>query len=247
MHDERPSWQPPPDVVTLHEADVHVWRIGLDGDIAATDDATLSADERERAARYRFPHLTRRFVASRAATRAILARCLGLPAAAIRFAYDDGGKPRLADPAFAQSVAFNVSHSDDLALVAVTAGRSVGIDIERVASDRDRFATPRRYFSAVETASLLALPPDERQRACYRCWTRKEAFMKACGEGLSLSLDAFDVSCRPDEPPQILEVRSPHLRERDWILNDVPAHDDFAAALVVEGTACRLRLWRWDR
>jgi 4'-phosphopantetheinyl transferase len=238
------GWFPPPDTLSLSAAEVHVWRIGLDDELPAHARETLSADEHQRARQFRFSHLTQRFVAARAALRAILGRYTGIAPADLVFTYTARGKPAL-DVTPRRAVAFNLSHSGDIGLCAVTAGRDVGVDVERLREDHNPFDSIAPYFSVLERATLQGLDPRARREACYVCWTRKEAFLKARGDGLSIPLDAFDVSCAPSEPARILAVRGPAADRRQWTVFDVGPIERCAGAVVVEGADVRLQRWRW--
>lgn len=166
---------------------VHVWRIEL-ASCAAEARALLSADERERAARFHFVRDRERFIAARAALRRILAGYLACTPAELAFAYAPHGKPSV------PGLAFNLSHAHELALLAVTRGREVGVDIEWHAPVPELERLARVSFSAAEQGALAALADDERTAAFYRIWTRKESYIKARGEGLSMALDRFSVS-----------------------------------------------------
>jgi 4'-phosphopantetheinyl transferase len=239
------EWSMPPDALPLPRSEVHVWRMNLAEALPPDARATLSADEEDRARQFRFPHLTRRFVAARAALRAILGRYTGLEPADLEFTYAARGKPALASMVPDRPLAFNVSHSCDLGLCAVTAGRDVGVDVEWRHEDRDLFDALETYFSAAECATLRALDPRARRAACYACWTRKEAFLKARGDGLSIPLDAFDVSCAPGEPARILGVRGPAADRPRWTVFDIEPMAGWAGAVVIEGDAVPIRRWQW--
>lgn len=240
------AWPPGPTGLRLDRDEVHVWR----GDLAVAPDrlaalaATLAPDEHDRAARFHFERDRRRFVAGRGILRAVLARHAGCPATALRFRYGPRGKPALEGDGGGGDLRFNVSHSGDLALVAVARGREIGVDVEALRPD----LTPglaERFFSPAEVAALSALPPAARPAAFFACWTRKEAFVKATGDGLSLPLDAFDVSLAPGEPPALLRVADdPHGPDR-WRLVALEPAPGFAAALAVEGRDWRLACWAW--
>src|SRR5262249_7235080 len=145
----------------------------------------LAADESSRAGRFAFDHLRHSFTLARGAMRILLGHCLNAPPESIVFAYGAKGKPSLAAPS---RVRFNTSHSGDLALFAATLDCELGVDIEhaRAMPDLEEIAT--RFFSAEEKSDLLALPPDQREAAFFRCWTRKEAYIKAIGDGLAVPL-----------------------------------------------------------
>lgn len=188
---------PPAARVHLPLREIHVWRVPLN----ASDpgllelEQTLSADERTRASRYCFEDLRRAFVAARAALRMILARYVDADPAALTFEYSANGKPSLAEPK--HGVHFNLSHSGDLALVAVAAERAVGIDVERGRHIRDALGVARRFFSPSESELLNAVPADHRDQAFLTLWTRKEACLKVLGSGLSVDPAVVNVAAPP--------------------------------------------------
>jgi len=222
------------------DTSVHVWRASL---VSTTSslllmERTLSADERERGARYRFARDRARYTVARGTLRAILARYLGMAPAEVRFVYGPHGKPALApEHGGDDTLSFNLSHADDRSLSAVTRGRRVGIDIERLAPDIATSTVAEHTFSPRDIAALRALPPQQQPDAFFRCWTRKEAYVKAVGAGFSLDLRGFDVSLAPGDPPALLATRpDPHEAAR-WSLHDVDAEPGYLAALAVEGRA----------
>ena len=177
---------------------IDLWLIDLAIDAAAADAlcTVLDAGELARAVRFAATPLRTRFVAAHASVRAILAGYLGLPPAAVPLVRDARGKPGVADG----RLSFNVSHSGDMATCAVAAGGRVGVDIElvRPVSDADKLV--ERYFSPREADEFLRLPACVKERAFLGAWTRKEAFMKATGEGMSRPLDSFEVTVAPHSP-----------------------------------------------
>jgi 4'-phosphopantetheinyl transferase len=211
---------------------VHVWRIRLDVSdaLAARFELTLATQERERADRFRTAELRRRFVAGRGALRAILGAHLGLDARLVVFSYGDRGKPSLATP----GVEFNLAHTDDLALCALTVGRAVGVDVERLRPMDDAERIIARYFTPRERLEFLEHPRAERASAFFRGWTRKEAFLKATGEGLTASLDSFEVSLEAGGA-RLLRVGDDPDAACRWSLVDVDVEPGFVAALAVEG------------
>lgn len=227
---------------------VHVWRVPLDAPAAdlGRAETLLSSDERERADRFASFTLRRRFVVGRGALRSILARYIGQPPAQMCFRYGPRGKPSLDRPPRPGSLRFNLSNSHELALVAVARGRELGVDLEwtgRALPDAEGIA--ERFFSSAERAALHALPPSLRLAAFYACWTRKEAFIKARGDGLALPLDAFDVSLAPDTPAALLAGRGPAADVARWELRALHPGPGYAAALVVEGHGCRVAFFDW--
>jgi len=224
--------------------EAHVWLASLDDVTAHMLEPTLSSDERDRAARYHFERDRSRYIVARATLRAILARYLGVAPADVRFVYGPHGKPALA-PEHGVDFSFNLSHAGDTALYAVTRGRRVGVDLEQILPDKADVGVAGRFFSPREVATLRALPPRPRHEAFFRCWTRKEAYVKARGDGLSLDLKSFDVSLAPVDPPALLATRPDPGEAARWSLYDVDAGPGYAAALAVEGHDVRITYRDW--
>ncbi len=213
--------------------------------LQGTHAAALSPDEQQRAGRFRVPQARARFTAARSILRSILGAYLGRPPAQVLFQYGGKGKPCLAPGNHADDLRFNLSHSHGVALYAVARGREIGIDLERILPGRDHERLARRFFSAQETAAMMALPPEERLGAFFRCWTLKEAYLKARGEGLALPLASFSVSLSPDRPAALLSVDGDEDEPSRWWLTSIQAGPGFAAALAAEGQPAGLRLWEW--
>ncbi len=241
-----PEWQPAARPPQLAAEDVHVWRIVLEcGDAAlARLDASLADDERRRAERFHFEKDRRHFIAGRGALRTLLAGYLHQRPDQVRFAYTNYGKPLLADDTI-PPLRFNLSHAHGLGLLAVTLGREIGVDVERIRDDLDREPLAERFFSPREVADLKALPPELRREAFYQCWTRKEAYIKAVGKGLSLPLDRFDVSLRPGEPAALLATLDHPHEARRWSMRSSAPGEGFVGARVVQGHPWRLWCGHW--
>jgi len=158
------------------------------------------------------------------------------------FCYSDKQKPSL-NHGFSNQLEFNVSHSGATAMLAFARGRALGVDVEQIREDFDTDAIARRFFSAHEVQQLFALDAAERHQAFFRCWTRKEAFIKAVGTGLSLPLGQFDVSLKPRDTNALLSTRPDSTEAERWLLRDVPAGDGYVAALCVQGHEWRLKSW----
>jgi len=241
-------WQRPLPHVDVAAAEVHVWRVSLDA--FAQRDAPhlsrLSEHELQRASRFRFEADRRRFIYSHAALRGILAIYLDASPATLLFAEGAHGKPFLLDPSRGRSLRFSLSHSGDLALVAVSREREVGVDLERVRPGKDFVGVADRFFSPAERDALARVAPDDRQRAFLAAWVLKEAYLKACGEGLLRRLDAFDVTIGDEEQPRLLAVRDRVGDEARWSLRHVDPGEGFVAALSVEGRGWRLRTLMWQ-
>ena len=219
---------------------VAVWRVRLDpGDRAAELRGYLAADEIERLDRLARSEVGRRWLVSRAALREILAADLGTSPSAVRLKLGLHGRPGLDPRAHDSDLAFNLSHSGDLALVAIARGMRVGVDVERP-RDRDPLRVADRYFSAAEVAALRAYPPGDRPAAFLRYWTAKEALAKGMGLGLHIPMDELELAQRPGG--KMVPVRL----DRDWRLvelTDLP--DGYCGSLAVDGDAARIVMRDW--
>lgn len=238
----------PGTVLNLGEKEVHIWQIALSGHelLLPALRNLLSADELERADRFYFDRDRQSFTVARAAMRQILSRYVNVSADNLAFSYGAKGKPELAAGAEPASLKFNLSHSGGFALLAVARGSWLGIDIERVKPDFGGDAIAERFFSSNEVAVLRAMAAEARIEGFFSCWTRKEAYIKALGEGLSVPLDSFDVAFGPGVPAALLRVRvSPDEVER-WTLYDIVAPPGYKAALVAEGKQHQLRYLQWE-
>ncbi|HLF24976.1 MAG TPA: 4'-phosphopantetheinyl transferase superfamily protein [Anaerolineae bacterium] len=241
------SWLSPPVDLTLAGRELHVWRIRLEGSAAARPQLahTLSADEHRRAARFYFEKDRRHFIASRGALRCLLSRYLHIPPERLQFRYGAHGKPALAPERGGDALHFNVSHSHGLALCAFAYAQDIGVDLEYVHPLDDLEPIAQRFFSAYESSRLLALLPAQRLEAFYNCWTRKEAYIKACGAGLAYALNRFDVSLAPGEPAQILSIDGSASKAARWFLQALTPAPDYAAAVAVEGQGWHIQCWQW--
>jgi 4'-phosphopantetheinyl transferase len=220
----------------LLPGEVHVWRFTLDppADLAARFEETLSDDERRRADRFHTEALRRRFVAGRGGLRAALGAYFGIDPAEVTFEYGPHGKPVLAC-GFVPATAFNLSHSHELALFALTSVGAVGVDLEAIRPMEEHGRRLiRRFFSPAEQAEYLALPVADRLAAFFRGWTRKEAFLKATGTGLATVLHSFDVTLGPSAPAALLRVADDPAATARWSLFDLDPGPGYAGALAVE-------------
>lgn len=242
------DWVPQTGGVELRPDEVHVWRVdvGALAPTGATALETLSEAERARASRFHFEADRRRFVASHAALRDILASYLGVEPSSLAFGEGPHGKPLLDAPEAGRSIRFSLSHSGGMALVAVSLGREVGVDVERVRPREDLDGFAARYFSPHEREALARIPSDDRLRTFFETWTLKEAYLKACGDGLLRELDAFDVTVG-DAQPRLLSVRDRPGDEARWTLGRLDPGQGYVATVAVAGPGWRLLQAHWGR
>jgi 4'-phosphopantetheinyl transferase len=232
-----------PSRLSLPENEVQLWRIELDA-VAAGESrwrGMLCSEEQARADRFHFARDRQNFSATRALLRILLGAYTECRPEQLIFGYGERDKPSLAGTQGGASVEFNVSHSGCRGLLAFARGRELGVDIEQIRNNFDHQGLARRYFSAAEQQALSALPPAEKCAGFFRCWTRKEAYIKAHGAGLSLPLSAFDVSLIPDEQNALLATRPDAGEAALWSLREVRAGEGYAAALCVRGNGWTLK------
>jgi 4'-phosphopantetheinyl transferase len=206
-------------------------RLDAPAEVGAALWQLLSRDERERAEKFRYAEHRQQYIIARASLRRLLAERLRIAPRAVEFVETKHGKPRLAPVHGSADVEFNLSHSGILALYAFTSGRAVGVDVELIRQVPDADDLAERFFSPTETASLRALPLDRRSLAFLACWTRKEAFIKALGLGLSCPLDAFDVTIDPDAPARITRIEERIDRVANWALQAFTPYPCYMAAV----------------
>ncbi len=229
----------------LDGSNVHVWVARLERSPAELRAlaSTLSADEMERARRFHFERDQNGFIAARGVLRAILGAYLQVDPGRIEFSYGPQGKPALMGPD--ADLTFNLSHSDDVAFVALTRGRTIGVDIERMKPFAEVADVTRTIFSARELAEFRALAPDDQQASFFSAWTRKEAFVKATGLGFSMSVKEVEVSFGPGEEAQLVRLNGSAGLAKQWTLRDLAAPDGFKAAFAVPGPVLRVVREDW--
>jgi len=235
------------EVIRLMANEVDVWRI----DLARQDRvrqcrSLLSPDEIRRAKRFYFERERARFTLARAAMRQILSLYAGIAPQELCFGYGSGGKPELCAGLEESGIRFNLSHSSQLALLAVAQGLTVGVDIEWVNAEFATEEIAEQFFAATEIQTLRALPSTQRAQAFFSCWTRKEAYVKALGKGLSIPLDSFAVAFGPGISAALLEVKVDSREVQRWRMYNVEVTEGYKAALVVEGENHQLKNMEWD-
>ena len=239
--------------------EVHIWRSRLDAppSILAQLQSYLSEDEQARAARFRFEHHRHHFIVGRGMLRVILGQYAQQQPQDLEFAYGDRGKPFLVNPdsrsqgsqknsgSHSTILQFNVSHSGGVALYAIALHRQVGIDLEEIRSMPNASQLAQRFFTQKEHAQLLAQPLSQQEQAFFRGWTRKEAYLKATGEGLG-GLESVEVSLLPHQPPKLQAIEQPSAETREgknethatktieWYIQDIPLDTNHMAAVVFE-------------
>ena len=235
----------------LEPDEIQVWRILLNAQVAAELrlKEALSAAEHLRARRFHFAPDRRRFIIRRAVLRQLLATILEVKPQAIRLEFGAHGKPSVAGQVGADGLRFSCSHSADWALIALTRGNELGVDLEQHRPMADTEDLTRNFFSLVEINELAGLPPELRLAGFFDCWTRKEAFIKAIGLGLSYPLNGFSVSLSPNQPATLLEVADDTEALKKWGLISLNVAPNYSAALVFEKRQTFLKYftWNWER
>lgn len=233
------EWAEAMEAPPLDDRSLHVWRI----DVRQRDDVMralrrlLARDEEERAARFRFDRDRHSFECTRAALRTLAGSYLGIAPQDVRFGYGQKGKPEVS------GLSFNVSHAGDVAVAAFAPARRVGVDVEEMRPDVELRALATRFFSARENAALERLDGDALVRGFYSCWTRKEAFVKALGEGLSFELGRVEVSV--EGPARVVSVDGDTDAGERWSMSELAPRAGYAGAVVVEGPAADVSLYAW--
>ena len=218
----------------LPDGEVHVWQADLDALVLATESSRspLSQDEHQRASRFHFESDRKRYIAGRQFLRKLISAYSKIDFMGSSFHYSPKGKPSLGP---ASEIRFNVSHSGRIAIFAFVRGKEVGVDVEQIRKEVNVKEIAGRFFSRAEQATFATVAEELKREAFFRCWTRKEAFVKAKGDGLSLPLDQFDVSLLPGESAQLLSTRPEPEEQHRWSMCDLNVGPDYASALVVEG------------
>lgn len=227
---------------------VHVWAASLDVPVSVLEGfkKTLSRDELERAARFHFSQHRNRYIVARGWLRQLLGGYLSIPAETLKFDYGPRGKPALAAASKASGLQFNLAHSEGLSLITVAQAVSVGIDVERVRTLPDADELVARFFSKRENSEFKLLPEDQKPAAFFNLWTRKEAWLKATGEGIAHLLSRVEVSFVPGVPARLLSLPDPFGAVSTWSLCDLAPGPGLAAALAVAAGDARPLCRQWD-
>jgi 4'-phosphopantetheinyl transferase len=233
----------------LPSHEVHIWCASLDvpPETSARLYATLSSDERKRTARLRFTRDQQRFIVAHGTLRNVLGRYLQIQPDRISYVNSAFGKPDLG-PEFDSRLKFNLSHSAGLALIAVAADSDVGVDVEYIRAHTDYEEIARRFFSAAEVDQLIALPKQLYAEAFISCWTKKEAYLKACGDGLAIPLNSFSVPLTTDlahSPVDLYVASNDIVPAKRWSFYTLQPAPGYIGALAIEGSRWRLSQWQW--
>ncbi len=241
-------WNAPPGDLKLSDNEVHVWRASLEPSLSVIQSLQqiLSEDDVIKAHRFYFEKDRHHFIVARGLLRTLLGRYLAVDPGGLRFCYNSYGKPALDLPSDKSRLNFNLSHSHSMVLYAFTLSREVGIDVEYMRPNIEYEQLAASSFSPFENAVFHALPAEIKPQAFFNCWTRKEAYIKARGGGLSIPLDQFDVSLVPGEPAALLSSREDTQETERWLLQELAPGTGYAGALVVEGRGWDPYYWQWE-
>lgn len=244
------SWPTGPGRPRASSDAVHVWaaRRDVGADALALAEQVLRPDERRRADRFVRDRDRRRWIVSRGLLRILLGRYLEADPHDLEFRYGPQGKPSLARIDEKEGdLRFNVSHSGALALYAVASGAEVGVDVEANRPLPELEGVARRFFSPAEVRALRRVSPEGRRDAFYRGWTRKEAFLKANGDGITGGTRSFDVTLEPGLPARIHRVAGRLHGAGEWSLFHLEPAAEWVGAVAVPRPEVEVRRWLLDR
>ncbi|HEX4265668.1 MAG TPA: 4'-phosphopantetheinyl transferase superfamily protein [Verrucomicrobiae bacterium] len=228
-------------------SEIHVWAttLSVPAETISEFATTLSSDEVARAGKFKFEKHRNRYIAGRGALRKILGQYLQTPSADLRFTQSTNGKPVLAEDFASAGIHFNLAHSDDLALVAVTRLGAVGVDVERIRPVKEMDHLVARFFSPSENEAFQKVSENEKPAAFFNLWTRKEALLKATGEGITRSLSLVEVSFLPDKPAQLLAISGNAIKAASWSLRELSPATGFTGAIAIEAPEVNVQCWKW--
>jgi len=237
------NWKRTTAAPSLNDGEIDLWCFDLDRDPVLVGPLfeLLSDDERMRADKYVFAKDRTQFIVCRATLRKILGGYLAVSPHQIRFSAGHFGKPSLSEH---NDVRFNVSHSHGLAVIAVAQSREVGVDIEYISLDFDVMSVAPRLFSAAECSEMRSLSPAARAIKFFEGWTRKEALLKAIGDGLSSSDEIQSVASLIGKDIVYRSVDGDKVT--DWSVTSFEIQEDFKASLAVEKEIGTIRLWQYS-
>ncbi len=233
--------------MALNGKRIDVWRVKLNLDDFDMNvlKCILSDDEQNRANSYKFFQPRKLFILARVRLRQILSLYTDLLPERLVFSYSPQGKPNLVNSGGNGNITFNMSHSGEISVYAVSLNRNIGIDIEKPDKKVDFESLAKKYFSSGEYETIMELPEGEKQKAFYRCWTRKEAYIKGKGTGIAQLLDKVAVSCAPGEPAGLLSNRQEPEDVQKWSIEDLKEEAPYIGALAYEGKGAEIRYFTY--
>ncbi len=237
------TWQKTPDTLSLSKGHVDVWLCDLkqlSGDIKIFY-SILSEDERDRADKLKVEDKKQQYIITRGVLRERLGLLTNIDPKDFVFDYLEHGKPVMANNHQCADITFNVSHSYDLAMIAIAQKQSIGIDIEKINYESDHQALMTRFFSKAEQTEFQTMLDANKARAFCACWTRKEAFIKAVGDGVSYGLDKFNIAVDPENQTPEINLHKPS--EKTWSAINLPVDNDYMACLVSDRVSLSVRCW----
>ena len=239
-------WRPAPAALTLEAGCVDVWLADIEPESrqVAAHRKLLSNGERARARRFLHDSKRKEYIVTRGLLKGLLLNPGGIDLSGRDFDYNAYGKPCLPGRSAGSELAFNVSHAHGMALIALTLGGNLGVDLEKIRARVDWRALAERFFSKAEYQALQACPPARRQQSFFTCWTRKEALVKGVGAGIAHGFDNFDVSLDPHETRCSTILRGPHAATAEWTITSLPTPPPYSAAVALDRPRYRVRTWR---
>ena len=242
------QWQNSSTPPALQDNIIHVWCAPLNQPPEKIAQLThlLTSDEQERANRFVFDRDREKYIAARGTLRLLLSRYLHTLPEQIQLRYGPQNKPYLAEKNTQPLLQFNLAHSHNLAVYAVTRRQELGVDIEALRPLDDKEQIARRFFSTAEYNTLVSLPEEQKLTGFFNCWTRKEAYLKALGDGLTQPLDQFSVSLTPDIPAKMLSIQGDTQAAEKWSLLEINPAENYIGAVAIPGKNWRLSCWCWS-
>jgi 4'-phosphopantetheinyl transferase len=240
------QWPLPPSDLSLSGDEVHVWCASLNQFYTCVEQMTqiLSVDELKRAERFHFPRHRNQYIAAHGLLRKLLADYTSIESDRITIEYGRNGKPFLSEKFSKEKIRFNLSHSNGCALFAFACEREIGVDIEHIREFADMDKVAEQVFSIKEIAVLRSFPESEKNEVFFKFWTRKEAYLKATGEGFSSALDTIDISSYPPNTSVFVYTGKNSKDKSHWTVQDLRPISGFAAAFAVEGDSAMHHCWR---
>lgn len=233
----------------LHNDEIHIWFASLEQSESQFQalSQTLSKDEHIRAERFLFDKDRKRLVICRGILRKILGNYLGVDPDKLMFCYGKYGKPALVDTFNNGKICFNLAHSEGFAIYAFTIGHEIGVDIEYIRDIPEMTQIAEYLFSVAEKETFHALPESKKQEVFFNCWTRKEAIIKATGDGLSRPLNKFDVTFSSNEPTRVIRTEGYLQEASQWYVHDMEPLPGYTAAVAVKGiNSWQIRYYQWS-